>query len=212
MEYETPPPQTNKSSNTLIIVVVVALVLLIAAAIGGYFYGKSVKEQEQKAAQETSLAELEQVKATAAATLLAPPKTTTETTCNTDELSLTVQEGSGTGAGTLSYDLIFTNTGSRTCALFGYPGVSFVNSNGNIVGEPANRVANAPEAKLSLAPNTKVKAPISVSNQANFTNGECKTGATKLRVYPPNDVGYLSVTSPVTAWCPNFQVWPVQAL
>lgn len=211
MEYETPPVQSNKSSNKVIMIVAIALVGLILAGVGGYFYGKMVKDQELQVAKQAHETELAQVHADTQAALIAPPKTTTETTCNADELSLAVTDGDATGAGTLSYYLVFTNTGQRTCDLFGYPGVSLVNDNGNMIGTPAGRVANATEVKQTLAPNVKVKSLVTISDEGNVEDGQCKTGATKLRVYPPNDTGYLSATSPVDAWCPEFMVAPVEA-
>lgn len=141
----------------------------------------------------------------------APPKTATETTCNADELALSLAQGDGGGAGTLNQMIVLTNTGKRICTLGGFPGVSLVNDNGNQIGSPAERAKNYTEKKLTLNPGGQAKATVSFQDQGNFDNGTCKTGATKLRVYPPNDTGYLSVASPlITAWCPGFEISPVQ--
>ena len=141
----------------------------------------------------------------------APPKTTTETTCNADELALSLAAGDGGGAGTLNQMIVLTNTGKRICTLGGFPGVSLVNDNGNQIGTPAARAKNYTEKKLTLNPGGQAKATVSFQDQSNFDSGTCKTGATKLRVYPPNDTGYLSVPSPlITAWCPGFEISPVQ--
>lgn len=141
----------------------------------------------------------------------APPKTTTETTCNADELTLSLAQGDGGGAGTLNQMIVLTNASKRICILGGFPGVSLVNDNGNQIGEPAERAKNYTEKKLTLNPGGQAKATVSFQDQGNFDDGTCKTGATKLRVYPPNDTGYLSVASPlITAWCPGFEISPVQ--
>lgn len=141
----------------------------------------------------------------------APPKVVTETTCNADELALSLARGDGGGAGTLNQLIVLTNTGKRACTLGGFPGVSLVNDNGNQIGSPADRAKNYPEKTLTLNPGNQVKATLSFHDQGNYPAGTCKTGATKLRVYPPNDTGYLSVASPmVTAWCPGFEISPVQ--
>jgi hypothetical protein len=87
-----------------------------------------------------------------------------------------------------------------------------VNDNGNMIGSPAERAKNYTEKKLSVAPNAKVKAEMATANSANFSDGQCKAGATKVRVYPPNDVGYLSVTSPIASWCPGFVISPVLSM
>ena len=140
-----------------------------------------------------------------------PPKATTETTCNADELSLSLAQGDGGGAGTLNQLIVLTNISKRICILGGFPGVSLVNDNGNQIGTPAVRATNYTEKKLTLNPGAQAKATVSFQDQSNFDNGTCKTGATKLRVYPPNDTGYLSVASPlITAWCPGFEISPVQ--
>lgn len=141
----------------------------------------------------------------------APPKVTPETTCNADELSLSLAQGDGGGAGTLNQLIVLTNISKRICILGGFPGVSLVNDNGNQIGSPAVRVENYTEKKLTLNPGGQAKATVSFTDQGNFEAGTCKTGATKLRVYPPNDTGYLSIASPmITAWCPGFEISPVQ--
>ncbi|HEX6461908.1 MAG TPA: DUF4232 domain-containing protein [Candidatus Saccharimonadales bacterium] len=197
------------------------LILILTLAIGGaggYFLGMTNKNQEvqlakaegeDEVAAANARAEAEKKKAEEQAK--SPTKTVTEASCNADELSLSVSQNSGSGAGTLSYDLILTNISKRSCALWGYPGVSLVNNNGNQIGSPAERDLDAEEKKLTLAPNSKVKSAIKLANSSNFEAGECKEGATKFRVYPPNDTGYLSVALPpaVTAWCPGFEVTPV---
>lgn len=139
-----------------------------------------------------------------------PPKPTTAATCNADELSLTTAENGGAGAGTLSQNIVLTNIGSRQCTLEGYPGVSLVNANGNQVGSPADRVTDATVQTVTLNVGSSTSAAIFYPQAANFDPGVCTDGATKLRVYPPNDTGYLSVATTIASWCPGFKVAPVQ--
>ena len=143
---------------------------------------------------------------------VAPAKVVTDPTCNADELSLTTAPSSESGAGTLAFKIDLTNIGSRECTLGGYPGVSLVNDNGNQIGTPAGRVADAAEKTIILKTQDVVSATVFYSEEGNFDAGVCKDGATKLRVYPPNDTGYLSVLLPSDniAWCPKFEVSPVQ--
>ncbi len=140
----------------------------------------------------------------------APPKPTTATTCNADELSLSTAENGGSGAGTLSQNIVLTNTGNRQCTLYGYPGVSLVNGNGNQVGLPADRVTDVTEKTVTLNVGASVTAAVYYPEAGNFNPGTCIDGAAKLRVYPPNDTGYLSVATTITTWCPGFKVAPVQ--
>ncbi len=141
-----------------------------------------------------------------------PEKTTKTATCNADELSLAIANTDQPGAGTLALNLVLTNTGTRDCILGGYPGVSLVNDNGNQIGEPAARTTNIAEKTLTLKPQTSVTSTVFYPEEGNFDPGTCTDGATKLRVYPPNDTGYLSIAqTQITGWCPGFQVGPVQA-
>lgn len=78
-------------------------------------------------------------------------------------------------------------------------GVSLVNENGNQIGDPAERVADAEKPLVTLNPGDRTQAALTVANSDNLPDGECKDGATKLRVYPPNNTGYLSVGT-VYSW------------
>lgn len=197
------------------IIVLVAAMLSLGGA-GGYLWAQSTKSQEIDSAKQTAKLETlqrasrEKTVALQEAEANAKTKLNTETTCNADELSLATAVGDA-AAGTVNYNLTLTNTSKRTCTLGGFPGVSLVNANGNSVGLPAERATNYAEKKLTLAPGQKAKAVVSISQPGNFSNGQCKAGATKLRVYPPNDTGYLSVATAIDTWCPGFVTSPVLA-
>lgn len=204
----------RRGRKTVVWIVVIVLVMAAGAA-AGYFYGQYEKNQAvEKAKQDAraaAQAEINKAKQAANEQKTAPEKTVTNTTCNADELSLAL-EPADAAAGTYSYDLIFTNIGQRSCTLYGYPGVSLVNDNGNMIGSPAERTENSQELTITIAPQGKVKAVLYAQNSDNFPSGECKDGATKIRVYPPNDTGYISIatdTNLLDNWCPGFQVSPV---
>lgn len=211
-----PEPQQPKKSKTgkIILLIVLVLVLIGGGIAAGWYVGKmdkdkAVENAKQEAAQ--NAAKKEETKPAENTTPQA--KTTQETTCNADELSLSLKDSGESGAGTLAYDLVFKNISQRTCILGGFPGVSLVNANGNMVGSPAERAKNYEEKKLTLAPGQEVKSVVSTENAANFDNGECKEGALRLRVYPPNDTGYISIAStPISSWCPGFVVSPVLSM
>lgn len=212
------PPRKSRTGKTVLLILLM-LALIVGGIAGGYYWGKMNKDQEVDQAKQTAKQEAQNDTKTdtgnddaSSQTQKTPPKTVTETTCNADELRLEATASSESGAGTLAYDLVLTNSGTRTCILGGFPGVSLVNDNGNMIGSPAERTTNYEEKKLTLAPNGKVKAIVSTSNSSNFSNGECKAGATKLRVYPPNDTGYLSTLTTIDSWCPGFMTSPVLAL
>ncbi len=218
-EPQLQPQQPKKSkAGKVILMTLLALVLIGAAVAAGWYVGNMSKSQAvddaKKTAREAALKEVADKNAKEPEPQSSSQaKTTKETTCNADELSLAMKDSSESGAGTLAYDLVFTNTSQRTCTLGGFPGVSLVNENGNMIGSPADRAKNYEEKKLTLAPGKEVKATLSVANSANLEAGKCKEGAVKLRVYPPNDTGYLSVaSSPITSWCPEFLTSPVLSM
>ncbi|MDX2776526.1 DUF4232 domain-containing protein [Streptomyces caniscabiei] len=206
------------TKNVVWIIVGVVLALTLGVG-GGYFMGQQNKEQEISSAKQAAADEAKLQAETEAAKPKedddktpqekAPAKVATDATCNADELTLGMENSGDSGAGTLAYTVVLTNSGQRTCTLFGFPGVSLVNDNGNQIGTPAERATNYVEERLTLQPGTKVKSVLSIANSANFTDGQCKPGATKLRVYPPNDTGYLSTATEISSWCPGFIVSPV---
>ncbi len=211
-------PKSKSSAKTLLVILLVLLVLAAGAA-AGYFYSQKDKDQAVKDAQAVATAESNKTGNNQSTTETrpthetTPPKTKEGKTCNADELSLTTAVADGGGAaGTIYYSIVLTNKGSRSCDLGGYPGVSLVNDNGNQIGSPADRVTGQPEALVTLAPGAKAQAVIGVPQSNNFPAGQCKEGATKLRVYPPSDTGYLSGLSEIKSWCPGFNVAPVKAV
>lgn len=213
-----------------IVLVVVAVIVVVGMSIGCYFWGIYQKDEAVKEAETQAKTDADVAAKKAVADALAkenannkvtdpnrpanektPPKISTDPTCNADELSLKSATADGGGAGTVNFAIVLTNTGTRTCDLFGFPGVSLVNANGNQIGKPADRATNYQENKQALKPGASVKAIVSYANSGNFDAGTCKDGATKLRVYPPNDAGYLSVATTITTWCPGFVTSPVLA-
>jgi hypothetical protein len=185
-------------------IIVLALIVLGGIGVGAYMFGKSQTDTtvvNNNTGDDSNNSDSNNVQ----------PKKVTDVTCNADELSLTLGQGDGGAAGSNSLGLIFTNTGSRECSLSGYPGVSLVNANGNQVGSPAARTEGSTATTVKLAAGATATALVVYPVEGNFDPGTCQDGATKLRVYPPNDYGYLSIASPITGWCPGFQVGPVTA-
>ena len=60
------------------------------------------------------------------------------TGCATSALSISFGNPNGT-AGAIHYTITFHNTGSTSCTLYGYPGVSFLTASGAQIGAPAVR-------------------------------------------------------------------------
>jgi hypothetical protein len=117
--------------------------------------------------------------------------------CLTSNLHITLGNG-GAGAGTDFTILDFTNSGTSTCTLFGFPGVSLINSSGAQIGAAATRNPSKPATAITLAPGAKANATLGVANAENYPASACKpTAAAQLKVFPPNQTQAIEL--PFTA-------------
>ncbi len=132
--------------------------------------------------------------------------------CPTSKLRLSFVSGQG-AAGTAYMTYALTNIGSATCTLFGYPGVSILDSSGNIVQHPAARGGIQAPTKVQLV-------TLSAGRQARFilTSSDvipspgcphAYTGTT-LQVFPPGQRAALTVARS-GSFC-NLRVGPVEAV
>jgi hypothetical protein len=108
--------------------------------------------------------------------------------CSTANLSVWVDVSQGSGAaGTISYPLDFTNTGSRACTLDGYPGVSATNAKHGQIGRAAGRNPLYKAKTVTIPAGGSAHAYLFWTEVGNFTASGCKpTTASLLKVYPPN--------------------------
>jgi hypothetical protein len=122
--------------------------------------------------------------------------------CATSALSVKLGQGNG-AAGSTYVPIVFTNTGSSACSLFGYPGVSFVTgTNGSQVGLAAQRDSTTPAQLVSLAPGGTAHATLQIVDAQNFPSATCKiTSVSTLKVFPPNQTAALFATLPGTKTC-----------
>jgi hypothetical protein len=106
--------------------------------------------------------------------------------------------GQGT-AGTSYQVLVLTNNGSSACTLFGYPGVSFLDASGAIVGKPSSRDKGAVHTITLAANGGQANALSRLPDTGNFSPSAClpKT-AKKIRVYPPGQTVALIVHDKTT--------------
>lgn len=119
------------------------------------------------------------------------------TRCHTADLKLTIGEGDG-AAGTLYAPLIFTNASTRTCTLYGYPGVSWVTGdNGAQVNDPFKRSEQRKKVTVTLKPGATANAVLQQVNVGAFDKSECEpTSIRGLRVYPPDETTSIFVSLP----------------
>jgi Protein of unknown function (DUF4232) len=108
--------------------------------------------------------------------------------CSTADLSVWVNLSAGSAAaGTDSWPLDFTNTGSHACTLYGYPGVSATNANGAQLGRAADRQPIFAPRTVTIGAGGTAHAYLFWTEVLNFTPSGCKLGtASLLKVYPPN--------------------------
>jgi Protein of unknown function (DUF4232) len=92
----------------------------------------------------------------------------------------------GAAAGSTYHEIEFRNTGSTTCSLTGFPGVSAL-SGGKQLGSSA-RGDGESLPTVDLTPGETAHAQLQIADVDNYPQGRCaRSKATDLRVYPPND-------------------------
>ena len=114
--------------------------------------------------------------------------------------------GNGT-AGSIYYNLEFTNLSRHACTLVGYPGVSGVNLAGHQLGSAASRNNAHGSSVITLAgatiANTAGATPtvvLRIVEADNFPMSSCRqVNAGGLRVYPPGQTASKLVPFPFRA-------------
>ncbi|BBA95293.1 hypothetical protein RVR_97 [Actinacidiphila reveromycinica] len=125
--------------------------------------------------------------------------------CGTSQLSAALGGGDA-GAGNLYRYLVITNTGSTTCHLTGYPGLSMLDANGRQIGQPATRDART-YAAVVLRPGAAASDTIHTVNH----QGTCLPASTKLKVYPPGNTASLTIPGAITDCYNTFAITPLAA-
>jgi hypothetical protein len=117
-------------------------------------------------------------------------------------------------AGTIYYPVEFSNTGSKTCTLRGFPGVAAITKSGKQLGKAAARFTVAVHT-VTLKPNQTAHALIGIiDDPAGVVSGCHGATAYGFQVYPPGqarkqlitDFGYPACTNKVF-----MHLYPVQS-
>jgi hypothetical protein len=120
--------------------------------------------------------------------------TTGSSRCGAGSLSVTLTE-LGAAAGTAYRELEFKNTSAQTCTMQGYPGVSFVDTNGRQIGAPAQRMTG-PGGPIALGAGASAAALMAYHDVYVATVPGCQpTTAAGIRVYPPDETRSLTVST-----------------
>jgi hypothetical protein len=91
-------------------------------------------------------------------------------------------------AGSVYTTIVFTNTSTATCTLYGYPGVSLTTGKPvTVIGKTAQENPTTPRRLVTLQPRTSANALLRIVDAQNYPASKCdpKNG-TYLQVYPPN--------------------------
>jgi len=121
--------------------------------------------------------------------------------CTAADLTASLGGGAGSGMSQDHTGLQLRNTGSSACALYGYPGVSWVaGADGHQVGAAATREANgdgSTQKVVTLAPGALASAPLDIVQAAVFSPSDCKPVPVRgLRIYPPGEKAALFLSLP----------------
>jgi hypothetical protein len=140
--------------------------------------------------------------------------------CRAASLRVTVgTRQAGAAAGSTYYPVDFTNVSRSPCALYGYPGVSFVTSGGGggrQIGAPAQRNPAFGKLTVRLAAGGAAHAWLQVAQAGNYPASACRpVRAHWLRVFAPGQTVPSFVSYPLDACAspsvPLLTVMPVRA-
>ncbi len=122
--------------------------------------------------------------------------------CEVGDLAVAV-EYVDAGAGTVHHALRFTNSGTSTCEIQGFAGVSYVGGDdGHQIGRPAEREGDK-GAAITLSPGGQAWAPLAAPRTENYDSATCRPEEARgLRIYPPQEYDSMFVPLSGTA-CAN---------
>ena len=127
-------------------------------------------------------------------------------------VSTTTWLGLGNGGGTLGtifYPIEFSNTGKRTCTLFGYPGVSAVSGTGHQIGQPA--IASGKKKIVVLKPGGTAHVVLGIVEAGNIAGCKMRPGAF-LKIFAPGQKAATTIPNFTFTACANKSVLRVDAV
>ncbi|HET9897985.1 MAG TPA: DUF4232 domain-containing protein [Streptosporangiaceae bacterium] len=123
----------------------------------------------------------------ASASTSPPPAGPSE--CTSSGLHVAVGQSNG-AAGTIYYNLDFTNVSGAACFVQGYPGASLVSAGsgaGSQIGADAKRDPVTPSKQIVLGAGQTAHAVLGVAEAGNFPASKCNpVTAHWLKVFPPD--------------------------
>lgn len=118
--------------------------------------------------------------------------------CATRDLKATVGVAQG-AAGSVYQVIDFTNIGTASCSLYGYPGIALAGGSPvTQIGMAASRSPQAGPALVTLKPGDVANTLLRITTAQNYPTSKCSpVASTYLQIYPPNQttpiyLGYKS--------------------
>lgn len=131
--------------------------------------------------------------------------------CADDVLSVELSGGDA-GAGSIGYELVFTNGGTTECVLAGAPGVSVVgDGDGTQIGEAATQDETSDPTPVTLAPGGTATAElraVNIEGGGGALGDACPTTTGDgYRVFPPHSFNSIFIDSPGVPACTGTTPW-----
>jgi hypothetical protein len=105
--------------------------------------------------------------------------------------------GNGT-AGSIYYNLEFTNLSGHACTLRGYPGVSAIGLNGDKLGHAGSRDHGRKVKTIKLSKGATAETQLRIVDAGALSSCHLTTAA-GLRIFPPNQTASTTVPFPFEA-------------
>lgn len=107
--------------------------------------------------------------------------------CASRDLKATVGTAQG-AAGSVYQTIDFTNIGTSSCSLYGYPGVALAGGSPvTQIGAAASRSTAGAPSLVSLAAGATANTLVQITEAENYPSSRCAPKAsTYLQIYPPN--------------------------
>jgi Protein of unknown function (DUF4232) len=131
----------------------------------------------------------------------APSRVEVMPRCATADLTAWLGIPGDGAAGSSYYELEFSNTSSRACTIFGFPGVSAIDAHGNQLGRAAARDHGDAAHLVTLSRGVTAHVLLRMVNVGALPDCHPAT-AVELRIYPPSNHGSVAVPISFSA-CKN---------
>jgi hypothetical protein len=107
--------------------------------------------------------------------------------CASSDLKASVGVAQG-AAGSVYQVIDFTNIGTASCSLYGYPGVALAGGNPvTQIGAAASRSSTSAPSLVALSSGGTANALLRITQAENYPSSKCgPVASTYLQIYPPN--------------------------